>query len=268
MALVTAAAARAVASPRTTGWEIVRRNFTVYRSSWLVFLTGFLEPVLYLFSIGIGVGQLVTGFEFNGQVVVLRRVRGAGDAGGLGDERRDPRLDVRHLLQAPLRQGLRRRARHPDAHRRHRPRRAGLVADALRGLLRRLPRGDGRDGAGVVVVGGAGLAGDLADRLRVRRRGDGADDVHEVLAGLRVRPARDRPDVPVLRDVLPGHRLRRRAALGGRGDAALPRRDADPRADHRRAHRRLAGGRWSTSSRWGSVGLAVASRRFDRLLLT
>ncbi|CAN5571664.1 ABC transporter permease [soil metagenome] len=69
MSLVTAAVAHATASPRTTGWEIVRRNFTVYRSSWLVFLTGFIEPVLYLFSIGIGVGQLVTGFEFNGRLV-------------------------------------------------------------------------------------------------------------------------------------------------------------------------------------------------------
>jgi lipooligosaccharide transport system permease protein len=67
--LVTAAAARAVAAPRTTGWEIVRRNFTVYKSSWLVFLTGFLEPVLYLFSIGIGVGQMIDGFTFNGRFV-------------------------------------------------------------------------------------------------------------------------------------------------------------------------------------------------------
>jgi lipooligosaccharide transport system permease protein len=69
VSLVTAAAARAVASPRTTGWEIVRRNFLVYRSSWVVFLTGFLEPVLYLFSIGIGVGQMIDGFEFNGRVI-------------------------------------------------------------------------------------------------------------------------------------------------------------------------------------------------------
>ena len=69
MSLVTAAAARAVAAPHTTGWEIVRRNFTVYKASWLVFLTGFLEPVLYLFSIGIGVGQMIDGFEFNGRVV-------------------------------------------------------------------------------------------------------------------------------------------------------------------------------------------------------
>jgi lipooligosaccharide transport system permease protein len=58
-----------VAAPRTTGWEIVRRNFTVYRSSWLVFLTGFLEPVLYLFSIGVGVGQMIDGFTFNGRFV-------------------------------------------------------------------------------------------------------------------------------------------------------------------------------------------------------
>ena len=69
MSLVTAAAARAVAAPRTTGWEVVRRNFTVYKSSWLVFLTGFLEPVLYLFSIGIGVGQMIDGFTFNGRFV-------------------------------------------------------------------------------------------------------------------------------------------------------------------------------------------------------
>jgi lipooligosaccharide transport system permease protein len=69
VALVTAAAARAAATPHTTGWEIVRRNFLVYRSSWLVFVTGFLEPVLYLFSIGVGVGRLVDGFEVNGTFV-------------------------------------------------------------------------------------------------------------------------------------------------------------------------------------------------------
>jgi len=69
MALVTASAAHAVASSHTTGWEIVRRNFLVYRRDWLVFLTGFLEPVLYLFSIGVGVGQMISGFSFNGQTV-------------------------------------------------------------------------------------------------------------------------------------------------------------------------------------------------------
>lgn len=51
------------------GWVLVRRNFLVYRKSWVVFLTGFVEPLLYLFSIGIGVGQLVDGFELNDTLV-------------------------------------------------------------------------------------------------------------------------------------------------------------------------------------------------------
>ncbi|MDP9443362.1 MAG: ABC transporter permease [Actinomycetota bacterium] len=54
---------------RFLGWRLVRRNFLVYRHGWKVFLTGFLEPVFYLFSIGIGVNQLVGGFTVGGQVV-------------------------------------------------------------------------------------------------------------------------------------------------------------------------------------------------------
>ncbi len=48
---------------------IVLRNYLVYRDAWKLFLTGFLEPVFYLLSIGIGVGQLIDSFEFNGQVI-------------------------------------------------------------------------------------------------------------------------------------------------------------------------------------------------------
>ena len=48
---------------------LVLRNFIVYKSAWKLFLTGFLEPVLYLFSIGIGVGQIIDGFEFHGEQV-------------------------------------------------------------------------------------------------------------------------------------------------------------------------------------------------------
>jgi lipooligosaccharide transport system permease protein len=61
--------ARAVASPHPNGWVLVRRNFLVYRQAWLIFLTGFAEPLLYLFSIGIGVGQMIDGFELNGRLV-------------------------------------------------------------------------------------------------------------------------------------------------------------------------------------------------------
>ena len=48
---------------------ITLRNYTTYRRYWKLFLTGFLEPVFYLFSIGIGVGQLIESFEFNGQQI-------------------------------------------------------------------------------------------------------------------------------------------------------------------------------------------------------
>ncbi|MEJ7774352.1 MAG: ABC transporter permease [Nocardioidaceae bacterium] len=43
-------------------WRVVERNFVVYRHGWKVFLTGMLEPILYLLSIGIGVGGLVGDF--------------------------------------------------------------------------------------------------------------------------------------------------------------------------------------------------------------
>jgi lipooligosaccharide transport system permease protein len=69
MSVVVSAASRAVAARGPGPWAMVSRNFVVYRKSWLVFLTGFAEPVLYLFSIGVGVGQLVHGFTVQGHTV-------------------------------------------------------------------------------------------------------------------------------------------------------------------------------------------------------
>jgi lipooligosaccharide transport system permease protein len=48
---------------------LVQRNYIAYRSAWWIFVSGFLEPVFYLFSIGVGVGQLISGFEFNGHLI-------------------------------------------------------------------------------------------------------------------------------------------------------------------------------------------------------
>ncbi|WP_139984040.1 ABC transporter permease [Nocardioides litoris] len=48
---------------------MVERNAITYRTAWKLFLTGFLEPVFYLLSIGIGVGQLIESFDFNGTSV-------------------------------------------------------------------------------------------------------------------------------------------------------------------------------------------------------
>jgi lipooligosaccharide transport system permease protein len=72
MALLTTSLGRAAASPvsatEATGL-LIFRNYLAYRRAWYIFVSGFLEPVFYLFSIGVGVGQLVTGFTFNGEQI-------------------------------------------------------------------------------------------------------------------------------------------------------------------------------------------------------
>src|SRR6478609_8706247 len=72
MALLNAAVGRAARTPissRQATGLLLYRNYLAYRRGWYIFVSGFLEPVLYLFSIGVGVGQLVTGFEFNGETI-------------------------------------------------------------------------------------------------------------------------------------------------------------------------------------------------------
>ena len=57
-------------APRRSA-SVAERNFTALRSAyWLVLLSGFLEPVLYLFSIGVGVGALVGDLPLPGGQVV------------------------------------------------------------------------------------------------------------------------------------------------------------------------------------------------------
>ncbi|MBD3945238.1 ABC transporter permease [Nocardioides ganghwensis] len=56
-------------TPAAATRVLVLRNYVVYKDAWKLFITGFLEPVFYLFSIGIGVGQLIDTFEFHGEAV-------------------------------------------------------------------------------------------------------------------------------------------------------------------------------------------------------
>jgi lipooligosaccharide transport system permease protein len=65
---VTTVEVRPLGSVRATAL-LVQRNYIVYRKAWKLFLTGFFEPFFYLLSIGIGVGQLIDTFEFNGQQI-------------------------------------------------------------------------------------------------------------------------------------------------------------------------------------------------------
>ncbi|HEY5684313.1 MAG TPA: ABC transporter permease [Acidimicrobiia bacterium] len=50
--------------------RMLERNVMVYRRAWIVILSGFFEPVFYLFSIGIGVGRLVGGIDLADGTVV------------------------------------------------------------------------------------------------------------------------------------------------------------------------------------------------------
>jgi lipooligosaccharide transport system permease protein len=49
--------------------HVIERNVLAYRRMWVVFVSGFAEPLLYLLSIGIGVGDLVGDLEAAGRTV-------------------------------------------------------------------------------------------------------------------------------------------------------------------------------------------------------
>ena len=53
--------ARLVPMPAGAGLArmLVERNVTSFRHGWIALVTGFAEPVFYLFSIGVGIGALV-----------------------------------------------------------------------------------------------------------------------------------------------------------------------------------------------------------------
>lgn len=59
---------RLLGSGRAT--SLIERNMQVYRRSWIVLISGVFEPLFYLFSVGVGVAQLVGTVHLdNGQVV-------------------------------------------------------------------------------------------------------------------------------------------------------------------------------------------------------
>jgi lipooligosaccharide transport system permease protein len=49
--------------------HLIERHARVYRHTWLVLASGFFEPLFYLLSIGVGIGQLVGRVSFAGHAV-------------------------------------------------------------------------------------------------------------------------------------------------------------------------------------------------------
>ena len=45
--------------PKVGGLLVVERNALVYRRTWLILFSGFFEPLFYLFALGVGLGSLV-----------------------------------------------------------------------------------------------------------------------------------------------------------------------------------------------------------------
>ena len=137
---------------------LVQRNYIVYRKNWKLFVTGFFEPFFYLLSIGIGVGQLIDTFEFNGRQVPYAEFVAPGMLaasalnGALIDATYNTYFKLRfmklydQMLATPLttaRRGARR----------------DRVEPAARvGVRRGVPRDHGRHGAGALVVGDPGAS--------------------------------------------------------------------------------------------------------------
>ncbi len=49
--------------------RVFERNLTVYRSQWLMLISGFFEPLFYLLSIGIGLNHLISPLPVGGRLV-------------------------------------------------------------------------------------------------------------------------------------------------------------------------------------------------------
>ena len=56
-------------APALGGVRLIERAVVAYRRNWWIFVSGFAEPVFYLFGLGYGVGSLVGGVNVDGHLV-------------------------------------------------------------------------------------------------------------------------------------------------------------------------------------------------------
>ena len=218
-AVIAAKLARTVPSSPSRVGAVINRNVGALRSGpsyWLVLFSGFFEPVLYLFSIGVGVGTLIGDLDVDGRVlsyaafVAPAMLAVSAMSGALAETTFNFFFKFKYvktydaMLATPIRPmeiaiGELAWAMHPRL--------------PLHG---RLPDRHGRDGADHRLVGARGVPGDDAGGPRLRRGRHGGKHRHPRLAGFRSALRRAVRPVPVLRDILAGAGLSAR-----RGDPHL-----------------------------------------------
>ena len=97
--------------------RMVERNIVAYRRQWIVLLSGFFEPLFYLLSMRVGLGQPDRHCVGRRPGGALRPLRRAGVDGRVGDERRRVRLDHERVPQDEVGADLRRSAGDTDVSR-------------------------------------------------------------------------------------------------------------------------------------------------------
>jgi hypothetical protein len=188
-------------------WVVLERNLRVYRRSWMIIVSGFFEPVFFLFALGQGLGALVGTVDAGAGPVSYAAYIAPGllATSAMNGAIYDSTVNVYFKMRyAKLYDAMLATALGSDGCRARRDR---LVAAARRNLRRRVCAGDAGDGAAGVLVGAAGGAGGAADRARVRCGRDGVDVLREVLAAAGVDQHGDPADVPVLHHLLSAGRL-------------------------------------------------------------
>ena len=207
-------------APRS--WRLVERNIASSRGAWLVFVSGFFEPLFYLFAMGVGVGALVGTVDVDGQAVGYREfvapallaasaMNGAVyESGNVFFKLKYARtyegvlatpMTVRDVALGELTYTLIRGTVYS----------IGFVTVMLAHGPARLPVGRARDPGGAARLG------------RLRRTCGVRDNADALMGRFRVHRAVHAADVPLLGDVRPGGHLPGRRALDPPAHAALPR---------------------------------------------
>ena len=226
--------------------RMIERSAMVNRRTWLIMFSGFFEPLFYLMSIRIGVGELIGDVTVDGvtvdyaEFVAPALLAASAMNGAIYETTMNVFFKLRYerlydtVLATPMTPADVALGEIGWA-----VIRGGLYSVAFLVTMTAM-------GMAGVAVGHLGAAVQPAHRLRLRLRRNGDHHVHAVVGRLRVRHGGNAAVVPVLGDVLSRVELRA-VGLGRAAQPAVPRRRPRAFGEHGRVrlgdarpHRRAA----------------------------